>query len=130
MLISTSIELMATDKVVPPKVSVAASASQHADRTAGSTTANIADSADKKQTQDVSAVSQAQITQSLADINAMLSARSVSVQFQIDPAFKEAILQVVDQHSGKVLLQLPSVEAVRIARTMEHMKGVLVAQKV
>lgn len=89
-----------------------------------------ADGMDKKKAKEVSAATPEQMQQSLDDINAMLSARSVSVQFRIDPQYKEAILQVVDQHDGKVLLQLPSVEAVRIAKMMEHMKGVLIAQKV
>lgn len=130
MLISTSIESIAPEKVALSKISVAASANQHPDRIASSTAVNSADSSDKKKAEDLSVVDPGQIKQSLDDINAMLSARSVSVQFQIDPAYKEAILQVVDQHNGKVLLQLPSVEAVRIAKAMEQMKGVLIAQKV
>jgi flagellar protein FlaG len=118
---------------------VAASASpQVAEKTAAQTvTGNVSvaaagntDSADKTKAKEVTAVTPEQIRQSLDDINVMLSARSVSVQFQIDPGYKDAILQVVDQHSGKVLLQLPSVEAVRIAKMTEQMKGVLIAQKV
>ena len=47
------------------------------------------------------------------------------MQFQIDPGYKDVILKVVDQQDGKVVLQIPSEEVVRIAKVMDQMKGVL-----
>ncbi|MFC5475978.1 flagellar protein FlaG [Paraherbaspirillum soli] len=117
---AASLAQLAADKAAAPAVNVGAG---------GANGVAAADGVDKKKVKDAAEVHPAQLKQSLDDINAMLNARSVSVQFQIDPAYKEAILQVVDQHDGKVLLQLPSVEAVRIAKMTEQMKGVLVAQK-
>ncbi|AMO93958.1 flaG family protein [Collimonas fungivorans] len=66
-----------------------------------------------------------QIQSRIDDINRQLQLRAVSVQFQIDPGYKDVILKVVDQQDGKVVLQIPSEEVVRIAKVMDQMKGVL-----
>lgn len=59
------------------------------------------------------------------EINRQLQMKAVSVQFQIEPGYKDVILKVVDQQDGKVVLQIPSEEVVRIARVMDQLKGVL-----
>jgi len=59
------------------------------------------------------------------EINRQLQLKAVSVQFQIEPGYKDVILKVVDQQDGKVVLQIPSEEVVRIARVMGQLKGVL-----
>ena len=59
------------------------------------------------------------------EINRQLQLKAVSVQFQIEPGYKDVILKVVDQQDGKVVLQIPSEEVVRIARVMDQLKGVL-----
>lgn len=66
-----------------------------------------------------------QIQRNIDDINRQLQLKAVSVQFQIDPGYKDVILKVVDQQDGKVVLQIPSEEVVRIAKVMDQMKGVL-----
>lgn len=66
-----------------------------------------------------------QIQSKIDEINRQLQLRAVSVQFQIDPGYKDVILKVVDQQDGKVVLQIPSEEVVRIAKVMDQMKGVL-----
>lgn len=66
-----------------------------------------------------------QIQSKIDDINRQLQLRAVSVRFQIDPGYKDVILKVVDQQDGKVVLQIPSEEVVRIAKVMDQMKGVL-----
>ena len=69
-----------------------------------------------------------QTRQSLADINKVLAGLSISVQFQIDPEYKDVIVKVIDQDSGKVVRQIPTVEVVRIANAMDNLKGLLFAQ--
>jgi flagellar protein FlaG len=66
-----------------------------------------------------------QIQSKIDDINRQLQLKAVSVQFQIEPGYKDVILKVLDQQDGKVLLQIPSEEVVRIAKVMDQMKGVL-----
>lgn len=71
-----------------------------------------------------------QIRQSLEEINNVLAGMSISVQFQIDPNYKDVIVKVVDQHNDKVILQIPSMEVVRIAKAMDSLKGLLFSQAV
>ncbi len=89
--------------------------------------------ADAKDVRDVSESEGAkrsteQTRQSLEDINKVLAGLSISVQFQIDPDYKDVIIKVVDQDSGKVVRQIPTVEVVRIAKAMDNLKGLLFAQ--
>lgn len=71
-----------------------------------------------------------QVRQSLEEINNVLAGMSISVQFQIDPNYKDVIVKVVDQHNDKVILQIPSMEVVRIAKAMDSLKGLLFSQAV
>ena len=73
-------------------------------------------------------LSAAQTQQSLQEINKVMDALSISVQFQIDPGYKEAIIKVVDQQSGKVIRQFPSEDVVRISKALDNLKGLLFAQ--
>lgn len=66
-----------------------------------------------------------QLQERIDEINHQLQLKAVSVQFQIEPGYKDVILKVVDQQDGKVVLQIPSEEVVRIARVMDQLKGVL-----
>lgn len=71
-----------------------------------------------------------QVRQSLEEINKVLAGMSISVQFQIDPNYKDVIVKVVDQNNDKVILQIPSMEVVRIAKAMDSLKGLLFSQAV
>ena len=71
-----------------------------------------------------------QTRQSLQEINKTLHTLSISVQFQIDPDYKEVIIKVVDQENGKVIRQIPSEDVVRIAKAMDNLKGLLFSQSV
>lgn len=69
-----------------------------------------------------------QTRQSLREINKVMDALAISVQFEIDPDYKEVIIKVVDQDTGKVIRQLPSEEVVRVAKALDNLKGLLFAQ--
>lgn len=71
-----------------------------------------------------------QTRQSLQDINKVLAGLSISVQFQIDPNYKDVIVKVVDQDSGKLIRQIPTEDVVRISKAMDNLKGLLFAQSV
>src|SRR5450830_125725 len=72
-----------------------------------------------------SSLARTEIEQKVEDINRQLQIKSISVQFQIEPGYKDVVLKVVDQQDGKVILQIPSVEVVRFAKVMDQLKGVL-----
>lgn len=77
-------------------------------------------------TADAAALSANQIPQALEDINKVLDSWSVSIQFEVDPSYKDVIVKVVDQDTHKVLLQIPSEDVLRIAKAMDKLKGLLV----
>lgn len=69
-----------------------------------------------------------QVRQSLREINKVMNALSISVQFEMDPDLNVAVISVVDQQSGKVIRQLPSEDALRVAKALDNLKGLLFAQ--
>lgn len=71
-----------------------------------------------------------QVQQSLQEINQVLAGLSISVRFQIDPNYKDVIIKVVDQQTDKVILQIPTMEVVRISKAMDSLKGLLFSQAV
>lgn len=79
---------------------------------------------------DAVKLSAAQTQQSLQEINKVMDALSISVQFQMDPELNQSVIKVVDQQSGKVIRQFPSEDALRISKALDNLKGLLFAQAV
>lgn len=71
-----------------------------------------------------------QVQQSLDDINKVMAGFSISVQFQIDPDYKELIVKVMDQDTGKLIRQIPTEEVVKMSKAMDNLKGLLFTQSV
>lgn len=71
-----------------------------------------------------------QVQQSLEEINKVLTGMSISVQFRVDPDYKELIVKVVDQDTGKLIRQIPTEDVVKISKAMDNLKGLLFAQSV
>ena len=71
-----------------------------------------------------------QLKQSVDDINKALASSSISVQFQVDPDYKDLIVKIVDQDSGKLIRQMPTEEVVRISKAMDNLKGLLFSKAV
>lgn len=69
-----------------------------------------------------------QVQQSLNDINKVMAGFVISVQFQIDPDYKELIVKVVDQETGKLIRQMPTEDVVKMSKAMDNLKGLLFAQ--
>ena len=71
-----------------------------------------------------------QLKQSVDDINKALASSSISVQFQVDPDYKDLIVKIVDQDSGKLIRQMPTEDVVRISKAMDNLKGLLFSKAV
>lgn len=69
-----------------------------------------------------------QLQQSLQEINQVLAGFSISVQFEMDPDYKDLIVKVVDQHTGQLIRQMPTEDVVRMSKAMENLKGLLFSQ--
>ncbi len=68
------------------------------------------------------------VQESIADINKVMAGFSISVQFKIDPDYKELIVKVVDQETGQLIRQIPTEEVVKMSKAMDNLKGLLFAQ--
>ena len=79
---------------------------------------------------DIDQPSASQLKQSLEDINTALASFSISVQFQVDPDYKDLIVRIVDQDSGKLIRQMPTEDVVRISKAMDNLKGLLFSKAV
>jgi flagellar protein FlaG len=86
--------------------------------------------------QTVNAVQQAgatasvdQVKQAVQDINESLQSRSQGLEFSIDTDTKEVIIKVVDQETREVLRQMPSKEALDIAKALDQVLGKLITTK-
>jgi flagellar protein FlaG len=58
-----------------------------------------------------------------------MPAAAQSLEFSIDEDSKETIVKIVDQNTKEVVRQIPSVEALSIAKSLDKMMGLLINQK-
>ncbi|MBU3694925.1 MAG: flagellar protein FlaG [Rhodocyclaceae bacterium] len=63
------------------------------------------------------------------DIRKKLSDAYKDLQISVDDVLKRPVVRVVDANSGQLVIQVPSEEAVRIARRLESLSGVLLKGK-
>jgi flagellar protein FlaG len=73
--------------------------------------------------------SREQVAAAVKHINASMPAAAQSLEFSIDEDSKETIVKIVDQNTKEVVRQIPSVEALAIAKSLDKMMGLLINQK-
>ena len=71
----------------------------------------------------------AQVTQAINSINQAMSAMSSDIQFSVDEDSNKTIIKIVDQKTKEVLRQIPSAEALAIAKALDQAQGLLIKQK-
>ncbi|OUL99276.1 hypothetical protein A8M77_27305 [Variovorax sp. JS1663] len=76
----------------------------------------------------VQAPTPAQLEQAVHEVNASLQMRSVGLRFEVDQDTDKVIVKVVDRESGELIRQIPSEEAVRIAKVLGRVPGLLMDQ--
>lgn len=62
--------------------------------------------------------------------NAALSSNQSNLKFTVDTDNGEPIVQIIDQETQEILKQIPSVEMLKIAKSIEKMQGVLMSREV
>lgn len=74
--------------------------------------------------------SQEQLEQAVSKLNKSPQAQSQGLEFSIDNDTKRTVVKVVDQSTKEVLRQIPSPEALEIAKSLESSdnKGLLIKQ--
>lgn len=72
----------------------------------------------------------AQVTQALKSINKSMQDHARDLEFSLDPDSNRTIIKVVDQKTGEVVRQIPSTEAIQIAKALDQaQQGLLIKQK-
>lgn len=86
--------------------------------------------------QTVNAVQQAaqlpsmtQVNDAVKQINETLKRLSQGLEFSIDPDNQRAIVKVVDTQTQDVIRQIPTPEALEIAKALDRVQGLLIREK-
>ena len=74
-------------------------------------------------------VSLDQVKQAVEDINQSLQSLSQGLEFSLDTDTKEVVIKVVDQQTREVLRQMPSKEALEIAKALDQVLGKIIKTK-
>jgi len=61
-------------------------------------------------------------------MNESLPASAQSLQFSIDEDSKDIVVKVIDQNTKEVVRQIPTEEALDIAKSLDKMRGLLIRQ--
>jgi len=71
-----------------------------------------------------------QVNRAVSELNESPQAKSQGLEFSIDTDSKRTVVKVIDQSTKEVLRQIPTPEALEIAKAMEakSTKGVLIQQ--
>jgi flagellar protein FlaG len=65
----------------------------------------------------------------VADLNKVAQANAQGVRFSVDEDTGRTVVKVVDTQTDTVLRQIPSVEALKLWRSIEKMQGVMLRDK-
>ncbi|MBY0243300.1 MAG: flagellar protein FlaG [Burkholderiaceae bacterium] len=69
-----------------------------------------------------------EVTQAVSELNKASQAKSQGLEFSVDNDSKRTVVKVVDQTTREVLRQIPSPEALAIAKSLDSSKGMLIKQ--
>jgi len=73
--------------------------------------------------------SQQELEAAVEQLNKSVQSKSQSLEFSIDNDSKRTIVKVIDQHTKEVLRQIPTPEALQIAKSLDTGKGMLISQE-
>lgn len=88
------------------------------------------------QVQTVNAIQQAakapsmeQVNEAVKQLNNAMKVMSQGLEFSVDHDVHKVVVKVVDQQTQEVLRQMPSEEALEIAKALDRVQGLLIRQK-
>lgn len=73
--------------------------------------------------------SHALLSKAVDNINRTMRGLSQQLEFTIDDDSKRLVVKVVDQQTGDVIRQMPSAEALEIAKALDRLQGLLIRQQ-
>lgn len=78
---------------------------------------------------DQSEQNQHQLPEALKRINTVLQIRAPGLEFSVDDDSARAIVKVIDTNTNEVIRQMPSKEALEIAKALERLDSLLIRDK-
>lgn len=122
---------------IRPHTSVAPVAPAGTDKVPNPTAPSAAAArSDAAPTQTVDAVHKAapspsaeEVARALKSINSVLQDRSPDLEFSVDRESDRTIVKVVDKSTHEVIRQMPTREAMDIAKALDHLQSLLVKQQ-
>ncbi|TXI93619.1 MAG: flagellar protein FlaG [Burkholderiaceae bacterium] len=69
-----------------------------------------------------------QVSEAVDAINKVIRGSSQNLEFTVDDAEGNIVVKVVDQQTKEVLRQIPSEEALEIAKSLDKLQGLLIRQ--
>jgi flagellar protein FlaG len=82
--------------------------------------------AQKQETQ----ATETQVETALQSINQAMEKLAPNLEFAFDKESNRTIVKVVDQETQEIIRQMPSKEALEIAKALDKLQGLLIQQKV
>jgi flagellar protein FlaG len=70
-----------------------------------------------------------QVAEAVRNINKTMQALSQDLEFSVDADSNRTIVKVVDQQTKEVIRQMPTAEALEIAKALDRVQGLLIRQK-
>lgn len=69
-----------------------------------------------------------QVNQAVEAINKTIQAASQNLEFSVDKDMSVVVVKVIDQQTKQVLRQIPTEEALDIAKSLDKLQGLLIKQ--
>ena len=69
-----------------------------------------------------------QVTKAVQDINKTIQATHQGLEFSVDNGSHEVVVKLIDQQTKQVLRQIPTQEALEIAKSLDKLQGLLIKQ--
>jgi flagellar protein FlaG len=69
------------------------------------------------------------LTQAIKNINSALQERAQGLEFSVDSATDRTVVKVIDTHTHEVIRQMPSQEALEIAKALDQLQSLMGEQK-
>ena len=70
-----------------------------------------------------------QVAHAIEEINKTMQAMSQDLEFSVDHDTNQTIVKVIDQKTKEVIRQMPTQEALEIAKALDKVQGLLISQK-
>jgi flagellar protein FlaG len=70
------------------------------------------------------------LNDALKNINQAVKALSPNLEFSVDSESNRSVVKIVDHETKEVIRQMPTPEALEIAKALDRLQGLLIRQKV